>query len=207
AFTDDDVAVIQILADQLAATIERARLLQQVEQNLRELERAYGKATKDAWQSINESDVIKNAGYQFDNIRIRPINEAPELGQEAMISGSKVVKSNDSRHESVAIPIKLRGHTIGAVTVRLMEGHKNTAVKTIEQAVERLAGALESARLFEEARQRANREQSISHVTSAISAAPEFDMVLRTAVEEIGKTLGDSEVRIQISSHVEIDTD
>ena len=71
-------------------------------------------------------------------------------------------------------------------------------INTIEQAVERLAGALESTRLFEEARQRAEREQAISHVTTAISSATEFDAILRTAVEEIGKSLGDSEVSIRI---------
>ena len=34
AFHDDDVAIMQLLADQLATAIERTRLLQQVEQNL-----------------------------------------------------------------------------------------------------------------------------------------------------------------------------
>jgi GAF domain-containing protein len=200
AFTDDDVAVIQILADQLAATIERARLLQQVEQNLRDLEYTYGSTTKETWKSIIESNLIKNAGYIFDNIRIRPINEAPALGQKAMLNGNKVYESSNSKQESVAIPIKLRGQSIGAVTVRLKEGHKQATVSTIEQAVERLAGSLESARLFEEAQQRADREQAIAQVTTAISSAPDFDEILRTTVEEIGKSLGESEVSIHISS-------
>jgi GAF domain-containing protein len=200
AFTDDDVAVIQILADQLAATIERARLLQQVEQNLRDLEYTYGSMTKETWKSIIESNLIKNAGYIFDNIRIRPINEAPALGQKAMLNGNKVYESSNSKQESVAIPIKLRGQSIGAVTVRLKEGHKQATVSTIEQAVERLAGSLESARLFEEAQQRADREQAIAQVTTAISSAPDFDEILRTTVEEIGKSLGESEVSIHISS-------
>jgi GAF domain-containing protein len=66
--------------------------------------------------------------------------------------------------------------------------------------VERLAGSLESARLFEEAQQRADREQTIAQVTTLISSAPDFDEILRTAVEEIGKSLGESEVSIHISS-------
>lgn len=198
AFTDSDIAVIQILADQLATTIERTRLLQQVELNLKDLENAYGAATSETWAAMVENDQLKNAGYQFDNVRLRPINEVPALGQKAMLNGKKVSESNGSKQESVAIPIKLRGQPIGVVTVKLKEGHKETVVSTIEQAVERLAVALENARLFEEARQRANREQTISQVTSAISSAPEFDAILRTAVEEIGKSLGDSEVSIRI---------
>lgn len=198
AFTEDDIAVIQILADQLAAAIERTRLLQQLEQNLKDLEQAYSQTTRESWKSIAESGLITNLGYQFDNIRIQPLNEVPALGQKAMQDGSKVSETSGSTQESVAIPIKLRGQTIGAVTVKLKEGHKQTTISTIEQAVERLAGSLENARLFEEARQRAEREQAISHVTSAISSASEFDSILRTAVEEIGKSLGDSEVSIRI---------
>ena len=198
AFTEDDVAVIQILADQLAAAIERTRLLQQLEQNLKDLEKAYGQTTRESWKSIAESSLISNFGYQFDNVRIQPLNDVPALGQKAIQGGIKVNQTDESKQESVAIPIKLRGQSIGAVTVKLKEGHKQTTINTIEQAVERLAGALESARLFEEARQRAEREQAISHVTSAISSESEFDSILRTAVEEIGKSLGDSEVSIRI---------
>jgi len=198
AFTEDDIAAIQILADQLATAIERARLLQQLEQNLKDLEQVYRRTTRESWKSITESELISNFGYRFDNIRIQPLNEVPALGQRAMQDGTKISETNDRKQESVAIPIKLRGQSIGAVTVKLKEGHKQITINTIEQAVERLAGALESARLFEEARQRAEREQAISQVTSAISSAPEFDAILRTAVEEIGKSLGDSEVSIRI---------
>ena len=198
AFTEDDIAAIQILADQLATAIERARLLQQLEQNLKDLEQAYGQTTRESWRSLTENELIGNFGYRFDNTRIQPLNNIPVLGQKAMQDGKKISETNDKKQESVAIPIKLRGQSIGAVTVMLKEGHKQLTINTIEQAVERLAGALESARLFEEARQRAEREQAISQVTSAISSAPEFDAILRTAVEEIGKSLGDSEVSIRI---------
>jgi len=203
AFTNDDVAVIQNLADNLAIMIERVLLLQQLEQSLGNLEQVYGSTTRESWKAISESSLIKNLGYQFDNIRIQPINEAPALGNKAMQEGSKVTETLGAKQKRVAIPIKLRGQSIGVVTVKLKEGHKELTINTIEQAVERLAGSLESARLFEEARQRADREQAISHVTTAISSAPEFDSILRTAVEEIGKSLGDSEVSIRIIENTE----
>jgi GAF domain-containing protein len=68
----------------------------------------------------------------------------------------------------------------------------------VESATERLAAAMESARLYEEARLRADREQSISRVTSAISASTEYEQILQTTVREIGSILGDTEVAIQI---------
>lgn len=203
SFSTDDVAVIQILADQLAIAIERVRLLEQVEQSLKDLEQTYGRTTRDNWKSLAESGLLKNFGYHFDNIRIRPLNEAPLLGQRSMQAGNKISQADGTKQESIAIPIKLRGQAIGVITIKLKEGHKQTTVNTIEQAVDRLASSLESARLFEEARQRADREQAIAQVTTAISSAPEFDTILRTTVEEIGKSLGDSEVSIQIISDTE----
>lgn len=198
AFNQEDIDTMQILADQLAIAIERTRLLQQLETSLSELEHSYARTTQEGWKSLAERGLISNFGYQFDNIRIQPLNDIPALGQKAIQDGIRVSEAGKSRQESIAIPIKLRGQSIGAVTVKLKEGHKQSTISTIEQAVERLASALENARLFEEARQRAEREQAISQVTTAISSAPEFDSILRTAVEEIGKSLGDSEVSIRI---------
>ena len=200
AFDEEDIAAMQILADQLAIAIERTRLLQQVETNLKELERAYVRTTSEGWKSLVESGLLTNTGYRFDNIRIQPISETPVLGAKAVQTGSMVKEGNGTESGVVALPIKIRGHAIGAVTVKLKEGYNASTVNTIEQAIERLAGSLESARLFEEARSRADREQAISQVTTNISSATDFDSILRTTVEEVGKSLGDAEVSIQITS-------
>ncbi|MDQ2691110.1 MAG: GAF domain-containing protein, partial [Chloroflexota bacterium] len=202
AFSDDDVAIMQILADQLAIAIERTRLLQEVEVNLRELEGAYGRFTHDNWTRISESGVIAHKGYRFDNIRIEPVDELPEFAHTAMTKG-RITSANGSgpgepKEHKVAVPIKLRGQTIGVISVKLKEGYDRQTLATIELATERLAAAMESARLYEEARLRADREQSIARVTTAISASTEYEHILQTTVREIGSILGDTEVAIQI---------
>jgi len=198
---------MQVLADQMAIAIERTRLLEQVEENLRELTQAYGRSTRESWKSLAESGLLQNTGYRFDNVRIQTIEAIPELGVEAIQSGQAIINRDNgnglNRQAHAAIPVKLRGQSIGVVTVTLKEGYNANTINTIEQAVERLAASLESARLFEEARSRADREQAIAQVTSAISAASDFDSILRTAVEEIGKNLGDSDVSIQIVSDMD----
>jgi GAF domain-containing protein/HAMP domain-containing protein len=201
AFNEEDVAIMQLMADQLATAIERTRLLQQVEQNLSDLEQAYGRFTREGWKALDESGLLGNAGYRFDNVRIQPINEPPSLGSEAIQAGNTVMNNNDNKSPedyTVAIPIKLRGHAIGVVTAKLKEGYNQTTISTIELAIERLAASLESARLYEEARMRADREQSISHVTTAITSSTEYEEILRTTVREIGNVLGNTEVAIQI---------
>jgi len=199
AFDKDDVAIMQILADQLATAIERTRLLQQVEQNLRDLQQAYGQFTREGWKTLGESGLLNKTGYRFDNIRIQPISEAPKHGDEVMKTGTSLLKNTGDVNQ-VAIPIKLRGQTIGVVSADLKDGYTQNTISTLELAIERLAQSLESARLYEQARLRADREQAIAQVAANITSAADFDAILRTTVEELGKSLGDAEVSIQITS-------
>ena len=202
AFTDEDVAIMQILADQLATAIERTRLLQEVERSLKELESAYGEFTNTNWNKLLAGSLTNNKGYRFDNVRVEPITELPELAGTALRTGT-IISANGSqpgsdREHKVAVPIKLRGQTIGVVNLKLKEGYDRNTISIIELATERLASAMESARLYEETRLRADREQSISRVTSAISASTEYEQILQTTVREIGNILSDTEIAIQI---------
>lgn len=202
AFNEEDIAVMQVLADQLAIAIERIRLLQEVERSLKELEGAYGRFTYENWQRLAAGGLTASRGYRFDNVRIEPITEIPELAGAVFKTGTPISSNGsspdvDGEHK-VAIPIKLRGQTIGVISLKLKEGYDSNTISVIELAAERLASAMESARLYEEARLRADREQSISQVTTAISASTEFDQILQTTVREIGSILNDTEVAIQI---------
>ena len=198
AFHNEDIAIMQMMADQLTTSIERTRLLEEVERNLHELERAHGQYTREVWQRFESGGRISHKGYRFDNIRMEPITELAAPGNEALATGM-ITRSNDAESTSVvAIPIKLRGQIIGVVNTKLKEGYGPSTLAIIEAAIERLAAALESARLYEEASLRADREQAISQVTSAISSSTEFEEILRTAVVEIGSMLNGTEVAIQI---------
>jgi GAF domain-containing protein/HAMP domain-containing protein len=202
AFNEEDIAIMQVLADQLATAIERARLLQEVERNLKELESAYGQFTHENWKRLTDGTTTGSMGYRFDNVRLERINELPDLAGDAIATGT-VISSNGRHAEvekerSVAIPIKLRGQTIGVVSLKLKEGYDQNTISIIEAATERLAAAMESARLYEETRLRADREQAISRVTTAISSSTGYEQILQTTVKEIGSILTDTEVAIQI---------
>jgi GAF domain-containing protein len=202
AYNDDDVAIMQTMADQLATAIERTRLLEEVEQSLKELESAYGTYTRENWRRVSETGQSENKGYRFDNIRMEPVSELPEAAKTAFETGRTINSNGHSsdRQAVVAVPVKLRGQTIGVINLKLKENYGDDTISTIELASERLATALESARLYEEARLRADREQSIAQVTSAISASTNYEEILQTTVREIGSTLKDAEVIIQITA-------
>jgi GAF domain-containing protein len=202
AFSEDDLTIMQVLIDQLATAIERTRLLQEVERNLRELESASGQFTRDNWKRLTDDAAPGIIGYRFDNIRLERITELPVLAGDALTSG-KIVHSNGrdpgaEQDHDIAIPIRLRGQTIGVVNLKLREGYDPETIEIVASAAERLASAMESARLYGEARLRADREQSISRVATAIGASPSYEQILQTTVREIGSILGDAEVAIQI---------
>lgn len=198
AFKAEDVSVMLVLADQLASAIERTRLLEESTNTLNELERAYGRFTRTGWQKFVASGRVRHRGYRFDNIRLEPLSQLSTPGWEALQKGDTVVSNGNGTNQEVAIPIKFRGQTIGVVHARLREGYGESAISTLELAVDRLASSLESARLYEEARVRADREQTISQVTTAISSSSDYETILRTTVREIGHALPETEIGIQI---------
>jgi GAF domain-containing protein/HAMP domain-containing protein len=202
AFNEDDLAIMQVMADQLATSIERTRLLQEVESNLRELQSAYGQFTRENWRKVVDNSGLGAMGYRFDHVRLERITELPEVAGDALRTGA-TVSSNGHRPDTkqdrrVAIPIKLRGQTIGVVSLTLKEDYDTNTISVVESAAERLAVAMESARLYEEARLRADREQLITRVTAAISSSSGYEHILQTTIREIGSILGDTEVAIQI---------
>jgi len=202
AFSADDVAIMQVMADQLATAIERARLLQQVEQNLAELERSYGQFTQEGWKTFARAGQTA-LGYRYDNMRVEPVHEIPRAAQEALDTGLTVRLEADSKKSAggptAAIPIRLRGQIIGVVNVRFQgERTPEETIGMIEQATERLASALENARLVEETRQRAQRDALVGEVSNRLRSTLDLETVLKTAAQELQKAfqLKEAEVRL-----------
>ena len=53
--------------------------------------------------------------------------------------------------------------------------------------------AFENARLFEETQRLAQRERTISHITSKLRSAFNLETILQTTAQELGQALGASE--------------
>ncbi|HNQ94016.1 MAG TPA: cache domain-containing protein [Anaerolineales bacterium] len=200
AFRQADLSVMQIIADQLSSAIERSRLSQESSRYLSDLEQAYGRNTREGWRKFITARQLQNRGYRFDNIRIEPSEEISGIGRKAIEQGITVATPVATANQEIAIPIKFRGQTIGIVQAKLREGSGETIVTTLEQAIDRLASSLESARLYEEAQIRANREQAISQIASLIGSSSDYESILRTTVREIGNVLTDTDVIIQLAS-------
>ena len=194
AFTQDDIAIVQVMADQLATAIQRTLLLQQVQTQLKQLEQSQLRFTEQSWKTFTQAG-RPNVGYRFDNVRLEPIIAG---------NGSSPVPGN-SHEQMMEVPIRLRGQTIGIVNLRLQSASISVATEQmIQQIADRLATALENARLLEDSLRQANKERAIGEITTKISASVNMRNVLQTAVEELGRAIPGSDVLIQFRPDAEI---
>jgi GAF domain-containing protein len=201
AFTQDDIAIVQVMADQLATAIQRANLLQQVQAQLQQLEQSYQSFTEQSWRTFGKVG-RQNIGYHFDNVRLESIKTVPDELRPVLEAGSA---PEDPSGQALQVPIRLRGQVIGVVQLRFQGTHRTAATSDmIQQIADRLATALENARLLEDSLRRANKERAVGEITARISASVNMRNVLQTAVEELGRAIPGSDVVIQFRPDADI---
>ncbi|MBN2387735.1 MAG: GAF domain-containing protein [Anaerolineales bacterium] len=200
AFDQNDIAVMQVMSDQLAVAIEKARLLQEVAQSVTEMERSYREYTSRTWRSFIQK-ARQQQGYRFEGIAPEPIDVAPESSQEVLRRGESVVfpPANNRNGSILAVPVRLRGQTIGTLDLHFDNPDVlPETVALVEEAASRLALALENARLVQDAQRLATRERQVNLITSQIQQATDLDRVLQNTIRELGNTLGVPRTFIQI---------
>lgn len=196
-FDEADAASLQTMADQLAVAIENARLLQEMEQALHELEAAYRRYTQESWREVSRGDG-RPRGYRYRQSGLEPTDEQSVEARQAWQQEAPVVVAMEPQRgdgaRAAAIPIKLREQVIGVLELRSeSEPIPEDILSLVEDVAQRLALTMEGARLYQDARRRAARERMIAEITARLRATPDIDTILRTAVQEIGRNLGASE--------------
>ncbi len=199
AFTQDDIFALQGMADQLTTALERISLLQQVETSLSELEKSYSEFTEQTWRRFAmEQPVVP--GYRYDSIRIEPISEISKEARESLAKGATVTINrgeDPSGFSTAAIPIRMRGQTLGVIHVRFQaDTPPETTVALIEQISDRLAAALENTRLIEETRKRAQRDAMVSELGGRVRSTLDLESVLKTAAQEFQRAFQLKEAEI-----------
>lgn len=198
AFSEDDVSVLQILAEQIAVAIQNANLFTETEKALETSRQAYGEVTRDAWIKIlrNQSRI----GYIATQPNVAPApTESVEQNLAKAIDTGDLIIADDSL--TISVPIKIRGQVIGAIRLKKSDiseawtqDETNLAVTLSDQ----LSSALESARLYRDSQQRAARETLVSDISARLSAVSQMDLIIRETVQELGESLGNASVTFQL---------
>lgn len=213
-FTPADVPALQVIADLLATATRSARLYEeqarinadnqrlqeQIDANLREIERLNQELTRSGWQDyIRVSQ--QTPGITIEQDRVIPDahwSEALALAQQQR----RAVNLEAAEKPVVAVPITLRGEVIGAIEVEPgAQATGSDAVEMVEAVAQRLALSLENARLYEETQQAATQEQRINAISARYQEVTTVDELLRVTLQELSETLQaeSSTIRLGVS--------
>jgi GAF domain-containing protein/uncharacterized membrane protein YozB (DUF420 family) len=184
AFSREDLEIFSILADQVSVAIQNTRAVEQAQRALKEAEAASSQLTGQAWNQYLEN--IRTRGYRYDGIKPEALKAAETAAEDK---------------DTLFIPVQLRGQTIGRLKLKPSDQKRTWTDDErviMEATADRMALALESARLLDEAQKRAARESFLSEVGTRLGASFQLDSILRDTVEELGQTLKGSIVSFQL---------
>ncbi len=166
AFTDEDVAVLQTMADQIALAIENARLLREAQERLQEVNLLLGRREQEVWKRL----AAKRArwGYVYNGVEVAPKQEAEGLEAEP----------------HMMVPLQTRGGPIGRLVVSLPDHPLTPDEEALIQQVAEQAGlALENARLFQEMQQTLAEMEALYRASRAIGEATSMQGIVQGAAE------------------------
>ena len=205
AFNESDANILGILADHVAVTIDNARLFEQSRLALSEVQALYRQYQAQEWDAfVKQGTKIGYHQLSIGGKVLEQPHQSDEI-QNVMERGEiLVVNSKPGKSESsMVVPVKLRGQIIGVLKIKAPTTNRTwnqDEINLAEAVSDRLAIALENARLLQDSQRRAAKEQKISDVTAKIGASINMRSMLQTAVEELGRALPGSEVVIQFES-------
>jgi GAF domain-containing protein/HAMP domain-containing protein len=193
AFDEQDAAVLQTLADQVSTALENAWLFARTEAALAEADAIHQQFLRQEWTRYIQQASAPRHEYLLSGWESLAGQPLP-AGDAALEKGTMVALSGDadSGGAALAVPIKLRDQVIGVLDLQEADGerHWSEGEIALAQAVaERMAQAIESARLFEQMQMRARRERLTSQITARIRAMSSVQDMLRVTSEELGKAL------------------
>jgi GAF domain-containing protein/HAMP domain-containing protein len=202
AFSQPDVDLLSVLADQVTVAIENARIFEETRRSLAEAQNIYRQYLRTQWTEFIHEE--KRVGYTYGQAKTQSLEtaQATPAINEARRSGEIQIVSDDSQ---MAVPIKLRGEVIGVLSLKLQENREwnDDEVDIIRAVAERVAIAAENARLVTETQRKAAKEETIGQITSKISSSVNMRNILQTTVEELGRALPGSEIVIQFRENNE----
>ncbi len=209
AFSEEDIAVVQTMADQLAVAIDNARLLEESQKALKELQTLYGQLTREAWRKRTHEGSLS---YRYTGVSVEPVSRAarPPAARalegkaiESEVSNDRMNVMEEENGGQVFAPIYLRGQNLGSIVLRR---DPNAApwtaeeIALVDEVSAQIGLALENARLLEETQQRARQDRIIADITARVRSSLDPETILQTAVRELGAALGTDRAFVRLGA-------
>lgn len=204
AFQPDDIDLFTALADQVAIAINNNRLYSETLRALDEAQTLHRQYLRSEWdQDINERKVH---GYLYNRLGITPQEAEIPIWETVLKTGEPVIETNPvgegGQDQAVmAVPISVRGETIGVIHVQDQGEDREWTedeIAVINGVANQVAIALENARLFENTVRRADRERKVLEITAQIRSTNDPAQMMQIAISELQRTLGASRAQIYV---------
>lgn len=204
AFTQEDISVLQTLADQVALAISNARLFHEAQESLTAQQRAYGELSGEAWRALANEQRALGFIKRGDNL----LPMTGELDEDAL-QAARTGRAVQGQHgettptPSLAVPIKSGERVIAVLDAQLPAqsgAWTPDQVALLELLSEQVSQAMERARLYQDTQRRAAREQLVGEVTRRIRETLDLHNVLQTAVREMGSALDVDVVEVRLGT-------
>ena len=208
AFDQDDIVVLQGIADSLASALQNSRLFAELQTRLDEIQTLHRQYLERSWAEILASKGRLAYTWQAPGAA-QPDQTAQPGG--ITLSGRPL---SSSRHpapetDTLRLPIRLRDEIIGSLTLQRDETGSRGApaesptwtpeqMKLIDAVTTQAALALENARLLETTQYHAEQERLSANIVGQIWASSDVETILRTTLRELGVSLQASDGLIQL---------
>ena len=195
AFTADDLAVFQVLADQLGTAIQNSRLVNQLQTALKDLNLISQQQARETWQRYSTN--TGGLAFVYDRTEVKPALplDTPPLDLSENLA--------DEPRDRLVVPIRLRDQVIGLIGLESDDPEHTWSedeVAVLQSIAEQAALSVENARLLAETQRKALREQITGEITTRMRSSLDMETVLRTALNEIAQKLGVTQLEVQLGS-------
>ncbi len=177
AFDENDIAVLESVADSLAIALENDRLFQETRHSLEEIRVLNREYLHRSWAATAETNEELSFDYQ-----------------------NPMAPGKPGSGKTIQIPLILRNETIGHMDLEIDQDELTEDENSfIESIASQAAIALENARLLQETERRASQEQKLNELALRFSRGLTIDDILRTAAQELGQLPAVAEVSVRLS--------
>jgi GAF domain-containing protein len=185
AFDDEDVIMFMGIADTLTTALENARLFQQVQLSLNEINTLNRQYLSEGWSKV----LAWRGKIAFDYENRAPASLPPSGGKPA----------DPSELSQLDVPLLLRQQKIGSLTLETDRATWSPEELAFIEAVTTQASlALENVRLLEDAQSRAQRDRLVADISRIARGTTDMDAILRNTILELGKALSASDGLIRL---------
>ncbi len=213
-FEGTDLAVLQMMADQVAVAIDNARLFSETEAALREVQVLDIHSVGPTWKELLAARSISQADYSQPGIESREDHFLSEARQKAAIRGETVATTSgladDVDGAALVVPLKLREQIIGTIALHETDHQRQWTgddISMAETIAEQVSLTIDNLRLFEQIQRRATQERLVSEIASRVRASLDPDTILKTTVRELGRVLGAQLTAVEITGPIEARAD